>query len=199
MPLTFSCTPDFLDRSQAVRIGLVNKVRRTVTPPVDAHRVPPPSLSATSSDQSPSQQGRKTPLFSFSRTDSSHSTDQASPNKRDSHRDGMRPLRSKISASLLPFSGRTKRPSTAQPRMPCSSPLSPLATSVSVGALGHGQRLEPSRTRDSICPMSAGTSFISLDTETKPLLPSQRSPGFLARWTPKSILKKRPATAARHP
>lgn len=194
MPLTFSCTPDFLDGSQN---GLIDKVRRKITPPVNSHRVPPPSLSATSSDQSPSRNGLKTPLFSFSRTDSSHSTDQTSPSSRGSPQDTTRPLRSKISASLLPFCGRTKRPSTAQPRMPCSSPLSPLTSSVSVGSIHPGHsRLEPSPSRDGKSPMSPSTSFISLDSDTKPLLHSQRSAGFIARWTPKSILKKRPATAA---
>jgi hypothetical protein len=198
MPLTFSCTPKFLDDSRTMLTGFVSKVRRTVTPPVYSHRVPPPSLSAASSDQSPSRNGRKTPLFSFSRTDSSHSTDQTSPDNHDSPQDTTRPLRSKISVSLLPFGGKSKRPSTAQARMPCSSPLSPLATSVSVSSISPGRQLSPSYTQDSIAPMSAGTSFISLDTDSKTLLPSHRSDGFIARWTPKSILKKRPATAAGH-
>ena len=194
MPLNFSCAPAFLDQARAIRSGLAKQVRQNVTPTLNAHKVPPPSARAASTNSSPAKSGVRTPLFSFTRADT---TRKGSSTSQKGSEDRLTPSPSKT--SLLAWSGRTKRPSTAQGTSASSSPLSPLSTTVSVSSLSPetlSRKLSSTRTLDSAASMCGGTSFMTLESEHVPLLSAgQRSAGLVARLKSKSIFNKRPATA----
>ena len=194
MPLTFSCAPTFLDHARAVRSGLAKQVRQNVTPTVNAHKVPPPSARAASTNSSPAKGRVRTPLFSFTKPETTRK--DSSTSQRGSE-DLLTPSPSKT--SLLPWSGRTKRPSTAQGSSASSSPLSPLSTTVSISSLSPeilSRKISSTRTLDSGTSMCGATSFMTLESEQLPLLSGgQRSAGLVARLKSKSILKRRPATA----
>jgi hypothetical protein len=185
MPLTFSCSPDFLDRSRAMKTGLVNRVRRTVVASVNSHKVPPPSLPSISTAVSPLRSAGKTPICSFSRPNTAQSNLNSSPTNSLSPHEATRPLRSKISATLLPFSKNARRPTTAQPSLPSPVPCPPVTSNTMVMSKRSIRRRKPSFGRR------------DENEENKHLLTSgQRSAGLIAKLTPKSIMNKRPATAS---
>lgn len=192
MPLSFTCSPDFLDRSKAHRSGIINKVRKSVAPNVNAHRIPPPSREMDTS---------KLPYKEFKSLGPITSPDGVDENWDQHQRSGS--LGGRKAKQMLQFGSWSRsskgsgRPATADPLPRSAPPLPPLK---SIKPYEQEPLTAPVRPLLALKTKSSkgqiGSSSRPSSSQYRAIEPSEgEASGNHLKSVLRPILKRRPATA----